>query len=101
MENNAFDAFDTSSVFDVIMVIKGQEHKGVSQKEQMVYQLVVEIERNQFRNIEVFKAASENVAKQAKMKETRIIAKMDKTLEVATKQMATQELQIEKTQMEK
>ena len=92
MENDAFDAFDVSGAPDATTVTKRQEQKAASQKEQMVRQLAVEVERNRFGNAGVLKAASGNVAKRAKMRETRIITRTGKIIETAAKQMATQEL---------
>ena len=92
IENNAFNTFDASGALDATMVTEGQKHEAASQKEQMVRQLAVEVERNRFENAGVLKAASENVAKWAKMRETWIITKTDKTVETAAKQMAMQEL---------
>lgn len=52
-------------------------------------------------NAGVLKSTSGNVAKQLKMKqETRVTTRAGKTAEAAVKQMATQELQIEKARME-
>ena len=41
MENDAFDAFDTSGEPDATTVTVGQEHEAASQKEQMMRQLEV------------------------------------------------------------
>ena len=70
MENDAFDMFNTSGTPDAITVTKRQEHKATSQKEQMVHQLIVEVEKNRSGNGGVLKAASGNMAKRAKMKKT-------------------------------
>lgn len=66
----------------------------------MVRQLAVGVERNRFGNAGVLRATSGNVAKRAKMRETRVTTRTGKSVEAAAKQMATQELQIEKAQME-
>ena len=97
MEN---DAFGASGAPEATMVTEGQEHKAASQREQIVRQLAVEAERNRFGNAGVLKAASGNVAKRVKMRETRVTTRTGKTVEAAAKQMATQELQMEKARME-
>ena len=82
MENGAFDA---------TTVTEGQE--AASQKEQVMRHLEVGVERNRFGNAGVLKAASGNVAKRLKMRETRVTTRAGKTAEAAAKRMATQELQ--------
>ncbi len=57
MENDAFDTSDASGAPDATTVT--------------VRQLAVGVERNRFGNARVLKAASENVAKRVKMRETR------------------------------
>lgn len=100
MENDAFDAFNASGAPDATTVTGGQEHETASQKEQMMRQLAVGVERNRLGNAGVLKAASGNVAKRMKMRETRVTTRAGKTVEAAAKQMATQELQMEKARME-
>ena len=91
---------DASGAPDATTVTGGQEHEAASQKEQMIRQLDVGVERNRFGNAGVLKAASGNVAKRLKMRETRVTTRAGKTVEAAAKQMATQELQMEKARME-
>lgn len=100
MENDAFDASGAYGAPDATTVTEGQEHEAASQREQIVRQLAVEAERNRFGNAGVLKAASGNVAKRVKMRETRVTTRTSKTVEAAAKQMATQELQVEKARME-
>lgn len=90
---------DASDVLNATTVTKRQEHEAASQKEQIVRQLAVKVEKNRFGNAGVLKVASGNVAKRAKMRETRIITWTGKTIEAAAKQMATQKLQMKKARM--
>ena len=45
MKNDAFDALDTSGTPDAIIVNEGQEHEVASQKEQVMRQLKVGVEK--------------------------------------------------------
>lgn len=80
MENDAFDA---------TTVTEGQEHEAASQKEQMVRQLAVGVEKTRFGNAGVLKAANGNVAKRAKIRETRITTRASKTVKTVAKQITT------------
>lgn len=77
MEN---DAFDASGACDATTVTEGQEHKAASQKDQMVRQLAFGVEKTRFGNAGVLKAANGNVAKRAKIRESRITTRASKTI---------------------
>ncbi len=97
MEN---DAFDTFGALDATNVTEKQNHEEANQKEQMVRQLAVRVERNRVGNARVLKAASRNVAKQVKLKEIRVTTRTGKIVEATAKKIATQELQMEKAHIE-
>ena len=101
MENDTSNAFDAPSAPDATTATKRQEYKAASQKGQIMHQLEVGVKRNRLGNAGVFKAASRNVAKRLKMRETHVTARAGKTVEAAAKQMATQELLMEKVRIEK
>ena len=101
VENDAFNEFDAPSAPDATTATEGQDCEAASQKGQMMHQLEVGVERNRLGNAGVLKAASGNVAKRLKMRETRLTTRAGKTVEAAAKQMATQELQMEKARIEK
>lgn len=80
---------------------EGHEHEALSQTEQTMRQLEVESERNRLGNPGVLKAISGNAAKRLKMRqETRVTTRSGKTVEAPVKQIATQELQVDKARME-
>ncbi len=64
-------------------------------------QLETEIERNHGSSMGFLKTTSGNVTKRLKTKQgTRISIRVSKNTEATIKQIATQELQVEKTRME-
>ena len=79
----------------------GHEHDVLHQALQIARQLELESERNQSANLGVLKATSGNATKRLKMRqETRAATRTTKTAEAAMKQIATQELQVEKGRMQ-
>ena len=65
------------------------------------HQFEVEARRNQSENLEVLKATSGNAAKRLKNRqETRVATRASKNAEAAIKQIATQELQVEKKKIQ-
>lgn len=67
----------------------------------MMYQPIVEVEKNRSEKSIVFKAVSGNVVKWMEMRpETRVITRARKTIKAFTQQMATKELMMEKSQIE-
>ena len=85
IKNDAFNAFDASSRPDAITVIKKHGYEAAGQREQIVHQLAIEVEKNLSGHARVFKAASRNVTKRTKMRKTRIITKTSKTVETTAK----------------
>ena len=98
MESDAFDAPDEP---DATTTTGGHEYEAASQNGQMTRQEEVGLERSQLGNAGVLKATSGNAAKRLRMRqETRVITRAGKTAEAAGKQLAAQELQVEKARME-
>lgn len=74
-----------------------REYEGLSQTGQAACQLGIEGGRNQSENLGPLKATSGNAAKRLNMRQkTRVITRSNKNAEAAIKQIATQELQVEK-----
>lgn len=95
VENDTPDAFDASATAG------GQEHQAQHQAMQIARQLGAESERSQPRNVGVLRATSGNAAKLLKNRqETRVTTRAGKTAEAAIKQIASQELQVEKVRIE-
>ncbi len=80
----------------------GHEQEVLSQALQIARQLELESEKSRLANPEVLKSTSGNATKRLKMRqETRVATRATKTAEAAMKQIATQELQVEKERMQK
>ena len=98
---DAFDAPDASDAPDTTTTSGGQENEVTSQNRRMIRQLDVGLEGKLVGNPGVLKATSKNVAKQPKIRqETRATTQAGKTAEIAVKQLATKEFQVEKAQIE-
>ena len=96
IENDAFDACDATAA-----TAGEQEHEALHQNRQVARQLELEAERNQSVNPGVLKATSGNAAKRLKVRqETRATTRAGKSAEAAIKQIAAQELQVEKGRMQ-
>ena len=96
VENKAHDACDASAT-----TMEEQDYGAQHQDLLIARQLGLEAERNQRANLGVFKATNGNAAKRLKlMQETRGTTKASKTAEAAIKQIATLELQAEKSKMQ-
>ena len=96
IENDAFDACDATAA-----TAGEQEHEALHQNRQVARQLELEAERNQSVNLGVLKATSGNAAKRLKVRqETRATTRAGKSAEAAIKQIAAQELQVEKGRMQ-
>lgn len=77
------------------------DHSVLRQALQIARQLELELERNQLANHRILKATSGNATKQLKMRqETHVATRVTKSAEAAMKQIATQELQVEKKRMQ-
>ena len=94
MENDACDTCDASPATSVV-----HEHETTQQALQ--HQLEVEAGRKQLGKLEAPKATSGNVAKRLKTRqETRVATRTSNTPEAAIRQIATEELQVEKGRMQ-
>ena len=97
MESDAFDAPDAP---DATVTTRGHEYEAASQNGQMMRQLEAESKKNRLRSAGVLKATSGNAAKRLRVRQETRVTRAGKTAEAAVKEIATQELQMEKAQME-
>ena len=94
MDIDASDAYNANPA----TAVEG-EHETPHQTLQ--HQFEVEARRNQSENLGVLKATSGNAAKRLNNRqETRVATRASKNAEAAIKQLATQELQVEKGKMQ-
>ena len=102
LENGAPDALNATDATDATTTTTtGHENEALYQSMDIARQLEAEVGKSHGSSMGALKATSGNGAKRLKAKqETRVATRASKNAEATIKQIATQELQVEKSRME-
>lgn len=97
IERDTFDAHDASNA---TTTTRRHEYKAANQNEQIMHQLEAEFKKTRLKSAGVLKVTTKNMVKKLRIRQKMRITRKGKNVEARIKEIAIQEFQIKKPQME-